>query len=911
MLTDLMQKLLGPRRAVRKRWNAVAAPAESLEDRALLAVTFKFDYRFDSRNFFDASAKNALNVAGDILASRMNDTLDAITPGGGNSWTANFTNPGTGNSTTLSNLSIGANEILIFPAGRDLGTGLGRGGWGGFSWNGNSEWGETVALRGEADGGNDFGPWGGTLAVNDTRDWHFGTTVEGLDSNEFDFVSVAVHELTHALGFASGNASYDRYITGSSFSGPRSVAEYDGSGNVPLSADLSHWANNTTDNGQRTLMDPAISAGIRELPTFLDWAGLDDIGWEINRAANDFGDAPSNRYPTLASQNGARHNTKAGLYLGAWADGETDGRDSDDADSYDDEDGVRILDTLFSGDTARIDLTANRDATINAWIDFNLDGDWDDAGEQILTDVSLTAGQNRVTIDVPDNARSGISYARFRLNSNGGLSPVGAASDGEVEDYEVRIVDGVLAIDDTESVSSSSVTNIDVLSNDLPSNRIEVRSITQPGRGSASINSNGTIRFDPEGETGTTFVDYTIGLNELQLEGTAANDQLGRVTVVDGDTLVVAASTATTGVGSGTGKVLIYRRDGLDWDLVQTITANDQEQGDRFGFSVDLSENTLVVGSRGDDDNGTNSGSAYVYERTSETGSFSFSQKLLASDGRAKDQFGQSVSVDGNFIAVGARLDDNGGSGSGSVEIFERSAVGSDFAFTQRLRPDEVSKGDQFGFSVNLDGSSLFVGAWRDDHSGKNDAGSVYAFTRSGSSYNLTTQILPGRPSNFGYFGFSLAVSGSRLAVGQPSLNREARTGRAYVFDRNVGGSNNFGLVKQIDPADANGGNRFGLSVALLGNQLVVGSPKMEANGIESGEVRVYDRNTGGTDNWGLTHNLVADNAGNGDDYGFSTATSGDQIFVGARFEDSSGSNSGSLYVEDLRVDIGRLNITI
>ncbi|MFK7818370.1 MAG: GEVED domain-containing protein, partial [Planctomycetaceae bacterium] len=684
MLTDLVLRLLGRRRSVRKRTHALSSPAESLEDRALLAVTFKFDYRFDTGNFFDTGAKkNALNLAGNLLTSRLNDTLDAISPSGDNTWTATFTNPGNGRPTTLTDLSIAANEILIFPGGRDLQGGLGRGGWGGYNWQGNSEWGKTVGFRGEADNGTDFGPWGGTLAFNSTRDWHFGSTIEGLDDGEFDFVSVAVHELGHALGFAGGNVAYDRFVSGGTFSGPRATAEYDGSGNVPLSSDGAHWANNTTDNGQRTLLDPSINDGLRELPTFLDWGGIDDIGWEVNQAANDFGDAPSNRYPTLSSQNGARHNTKAGLFLGVWGDGESNGQASDDADGFDDEDGVRILDTLYSGDTARIDLTANRESVINAWMDFNLDGDWDDAGEQILTDVSLEPGQNRVTIDVPDNARSGISYARFRLNSNGGLSPVGAASDGEVEDYEIRIVDGVLAIDDSAQVSG--ITNINVLSNDILSSRAEVLSVTQPGKGSTSINTDGTIRFDPEGEGGTTAFDYTIGLEQLRIEGSAANDQLGRATVIDGDTLVVAASTATTNAGSGTGEVRVYRRDGLDWDLFQTITANDEEQGDRFGFSVDISGDTLVVGSRGDDDDGRNSGSAYVFKRDSESSRFSFTQKLLASDGRAKDQFGHSVSIDGNVIAVGVRLDDNGGSGSGSVEVFQRSDTSSDFAFTQRL----------------------------------------------------------------------------------------------------------------------------------------------------------------------------------------------------------------------------------
>ena len=90
---------------------------------------------------------------------------------------------------------------------------------------------------------------------------------------------------------------------------------------------------------------------------------------------------------------------------------------------------------------ADLDAILSAAGFLNAWIDFNADGDWDDAGEQIFTDLFLAGGLNSLDFLVPADAIEGDTYARFRLDSGGGLTPYGLADDGEVEDYEVEIVD--------------------------------------------------------------------------------------------------------------------------------------------------------------------------------------------------------------------------------------------------------------------------------------------------------------------------------------------------------------------------------------------------------------------------------------------------------------------------------------
>ena len=169
---------------------------------------------------------------------------------------------------------------------------------------------------------------------------------------------------------------------------------------------------------------------------------VEDYEIEISAQA-DFGDAPST-YPVTRSENGARH-TLTGPMLGATRDAEVDGLHSAAADADgSDEDGV--LDTggfLVVGDTgASVTINvqnASGGAKLDAWMDFNQDGDWDDAGEQILTDTAVINGDNVLTFSVPSSASVGTTYARVRLSTAGGLAVTGSAADGEVEDYEIEI----------------------------------------------------------------------------------------------------------------------------------------------------------------------------------------------------------------------------------------------------------------------------------------------------------------------------------------------------------------------------------------------------------------------------------------------------------------------------------------
>jgi len=196
----------------------------------------------------------------------------------------------------------------------------------------------------------------------------------------------------------------------------------------------------------------------------------------------DFGDAPTPAYPTLLANNGARHRVVAGFRLGLLLDFEPDGQPNaaatgDDLGGVDDDDGVSFLTPLLVGQPVNIAVNPSANGLLNAWIDFNANGSWSEAGEQILTNRAVVAGTNFFPFVVPATALAANTYARFRFSSAGGLSFTGEALDGEVEDYAVTI---------------SPVSDLQLVLNDQPdplvlgSNLTYALTVTNRGPSSAS-----------------------------------------------------------------------------------------------------------------------------------------------------------------------------------------------------------------------------------------------------------------------------------------------------------------------------------------------------------------------------------------------------------------------------------------
>jgi hypothetical protein len=183
---------------------------------------------------------------------------------------------------------------------------------------------------------------------------------------------------------------------------------------------------------------------------------------KINKV--DWGDAPSS-FPTLKADNGARHKIKGGLFLGAAVDGEADGNPSadaglagttgDDGTATDDEDGVTFTKSFVKGSSITFQVSVSGGpGNLFIWIDYNQDGDWADAGEQLFSNLNVSSGTSIISFTLPCTASIGNTYMRFRLSTDTGLSYTGKANDGEVEDYQVTIVEEAIIIS-TDPASAS------------------------------------------------------------------------------------------------------------------------------------------------------------------------------------------------------------------------------------------------------------------------------------------------------------------------------------------------------------------------------------------------------------------------------------------------------------------------
>ncbi len=190
----------------------------------------------------------------------------------------------------------------------------------------------------------------------------------------------------------------------------------------------------------------------------LIWGGeVEDYAVHIEPGEEewDFGDAPDPSYPTLRNSNGARHlYTLGGPRLGLLPiDTELDGQpsplaDGDDLGNTDDEDGITFS-PMIPGEYSSFTALAGMGGRLDAWIDFNADGDWNDAGEQVATNQPIVTGSNVILFFVPEDAENEIhTYARFRISTGGGLPCFGPAIDGEVEDYHVHVEGGSTDVDD-------------------------------------------------------------------------------------------------------------------------------------------------------------------------------------------------------------------------------------------------------------------------------------------------------------------------------------------------------------------------------------------------------------------------------------------------------------------------------
>ncbi|MBL9148250.1 MAG: integrin [Phycisphaerae bacterium] len=378
--------------------------------------------------------------------------------------------------------------------------------------------------------------------------------------------------------------------------------------------------------------------------------------------------------------------------------------------------------------------------------------------------------------------------------------------------------------------------------------------------------------------SGTAWVQQAY----LKASNTNANDIFGRSVAISGDTIVVGADgedSNATGVNgnqsdnslTNPGAAYVFVRTGTTWSQQAYLKASNTGQFDFFGFSVAISGETIVVGAMGEDSaadgiNGNQAdnsaltaGAAYVFVRSGTT--WSQQAYLKASNSEGGDNFGDSVSISGNTIVVGANLEDsaatgingnqasNAVGGSGAAYVFVRSGT----AWTQQayVKASNTGGADQFGASVAISGDTMVVGAFSEasgatgvngnqaDNSASG-SGAAYVFVRSGTTWSQQAYLKASNTDAGDSFGGEVAISGDIVVAGATWESSNAAgvngnqsddslfsAGAAYVFGRTGSTWSQLAYLKASNPGAQDG---FGGALAVSGGTVIVGAASEDSN---------------------------------------------------------------------------------
>lgn len=388
------------------------------------------------------------------------------------------------------------------------------------------------------------------------------------------------------------------------------------------------------------------------------------------------------------------------------------------------------------------------------------------------------------------------------------------------------------------------------------------------------------------------------------------------------------------------GAVYVLDFMGGNWQQTAVLVADDIAQFDSFGFSVSLDGNRALIGANRDDDNGNDSGSAYVFDFIG--GSWAQSAKLTANDGMTDDEFGYSLSLYGNRVLIGSYKDDNtNGIDAGSVYVFDLNAsnwsqtvkliasnaldknfsqslgssqnriligsstnddsgaayifdlISNSWQETIRLVASDASPGVSFGLSVSLDNDRVLIGA-RYDGASTGSAGSAYIFDLVGNNWMQTAKLIATDAQPLDNFGKTVSLSGDRALIG--SFNHTLDLGSAYVFDLIA---SSWTQTIQLNASDGFTNDFFGASgISLFGDRIFIGASGDNDNDSNSGSVYTFDF---AANTWSETTKILAeiDSAYN-DFFGASVSLLGNRALIGAPNDTLENSNStGSAYIFD------------
>jgi VCBS repeat-containing protein len=383
-----------------------------------------------------------------------------------------------------------------------------------------------------------------------------------------------------------------------------------------------------------------------------------------------------------------------------------------------------------------------------------------------------------------------------------------------------------------------------------------------------------------DGAGGTDTATVTVDVTEAEAPSLAATfddptvtngDRFGRSVALDGDRVLIGARFDDT-QGDGVGQAHLF--DATTGTLLQTFDDPTVKTSDQFGTSVALDGDRVLIGAQSDSTQGANVGQAHLFDVTTGALLQTFDDPTVTGG----DQFGHSVALDGNRALIGARNDSQ-------AHLFDVSTGNLLQTFDD---PTVTTTGDNFGTSVALDGDRVLVGAPNDDTQGF-VVGQAHLF--DATTGNLLQTFDDPTVTDFDNFGWSVALDGDRLLVGAPFDDTQGEgVGQAHLFDATTGA-----LLQTFDDPTVTTADRFGTSVALDGDSVLIGAQGDNTQGEAVGQAHLFDATTGD-----LLSTLDDPTVTDTDHFGYSVALDGDSALIGARKDDTLGENVGQAHLFDL-----------
>jgi len=395
-------------------------------------------------------------------------------------------------------------------------------------------------------------------------------------------------------------------------------------------------------------------------------------------------------------------------------------------------------------------------------------------------------------------------------------------------------------------------------------------------QGNNSVSGSGAVYVFTR--SGTTWSQQAY----LKASNTGQSDLFGTSVAISGDTVVVGAyseDSSATGVDGdqsdnsfpGSGAVYVFTRSGTTWSQQAYLKASNPDINDEFGRSVAVSGDTVVVGAHLEDSNATgidgtqsdnsafSSGAVYVFTRSGTT--WSQQAYLKATNSFNGDEFGKSIAISGNSVVVGAGKEDSNATGvggnqsnntasaSGAVYVFTRS--GMMWSQQAYLKASNTETNDQFGSSVAISSDTVVVGALTEDSNATgvdgtqsdntaSNSGAAYVFTRNGTTWSQQAYLKASNTASNDFFGGSVAIFGNLVVVsailedsnaigigGDQGDDSSTTSGAAYIFIRS---GVTWSQEAYVKASNTDAQDRFGQSVAVSGDKVVVGAHNEDSN---------------------------------------------------------------------------------